>query len=599
MNNKQKLLILIFVLIFALLFLRLAHLQIGEKGKFVKMAVENAAKTVPEPAPRGVIYDRYGKVIVENRPIFSVHILPYILSGKTKEEKNRILDILSVLLGEKIELQVSALEPIIIKDNIPLNVAIRIEEKGRDLPGVLVRSRPVRLYPEGSVAAHVVGHVGEIEEKELQKLKKKGYRLKDFIGKDGIEKIYDRQIRGFDGGEKIEVDVYGTPIRILESLDPVPGADVKLTIDLDLQKAVEKALSGYEGAVVVMDAKSGGILSMASHPNYDPNVFTDPLKNWQWTELKRKKHPFMNRALAIYSPGSVFKVVTLTAALEEGLAKPDEVMNCRGYYRINNRIAKCWLEGGHGAITVKEGLVWSCNVVFYELGKRLGPETLAKYARKYGLGSYTNIDLPQEKKGTVPDKAWKKKYLKEPWYEGDSINYGIGQGFLEVTPLQMAVLYGSIATGNILKPYLVAEIKDRKGEILYRGKKEVSAKLPFSAENLDLIKQSLRQVVDRGTGVAARVSGIPAAGKTGTAENPGKPHAWFICYAPYDHPEIVISVFVAQGEHGDRAPAYVARDILKWYAENRLEAVYAKEPFEGQYILHGEKKVPYHTFRSR
>lgn len=564
MNSQKNMLVIVFILTFALLSLRLIYLQIAENEKYTKLAIENAAKTVPEPAPRGVIYDRFGKVMVENRPIFSIHILPHILFNKNKAEQDKVLSKLGKLLKEKVELKVSATEPVIIKDNVPLKIAIQVEERRMELPGVFVRSRPVRFYPYNSAASHVIGYVGEIEARELLALKEKGYRLKDVIGKDGIEKIYDQKIRGIDGGKKIEVDVYGMPVRILESLDPVPGADVALTIDLDLQQAVEKALGNCEGAAVVMDVKNGEILSLASHPSYDPNLFTDPLQNWRWRELKNKRHPFINRALALYPPGSIFKVITLAAALEEGLTKPDEVINCRGYYRINNRIAKCWKEKGHGPITVIEGLVWSCDVVFYELGRRLGPDILAKYAHKFGLGSYTNLDLPQEKQGTVPTEAWKKKYLKEPWYEGDSINYGIGQGFVQVTPLQMALVYASIASGNIFKPYLVSEIKEKNGKILYQGKKEMTAKLPFAAKNLNLIRQALGQVIERGTGIAARVPGLPAAGKTGTAENPGKAHAWFVCYAPVPDPQMVIAVFVAHGEHGDRAAAYVARDILKF-----------------------------------
>jgi penicillin-binding protein 2 len=576
-------------------YLRLMHLQIAEHQKFAKLAVENAAKTIPEPAPRGVIYDRHGRVLVESSPIFSVRVLPHVLANKDKEERERILNLLRRMLGEEIEFKVSAAEPIIVKDNISLETAIRIEEKKRELEGVVVGSRPVRLSKYGDVASHVLGYVGEIEAKELEALRHKGYRLGNILGKDGVEKIYDKQIRGVDGGKKIEVDVYGRPIRILESLEPVPGPDVKLTIDIKLQLAVEAALGWREGAVVVMDVKSGEILALASYPDYDLNIFTNPLDKSKWNELKRRKHPFINRALAIYPPGSIFKIVTLAAALEEGLAKPDEVINCKGYVELYKRSAKCWLKGGHGPVTVMEGLVWSCDVVYYELGRRLGPDLITKYAKKFGLGKRTGIDLSQEKKGTVPTKEWKKKYYKEPWYEGDSLNYGIGQGFVEVTPLQMAQTYTSIASGKILKPYVVAEIKDKNGKILNEAKKQEIDEVPLSSGNLDLVRKALREVVRRGTGVAARVIGLPAAGKTGTAENPGRAHAWFVCYAPHDDPEIVVSVFVAHGGHGDKISAHVARDILEWYKKYRLQKVYAAEDYEEQYILQGNIKVPYRT----
>jgi penicillin-binding protein 2 len=593
MLNKKQAVIISVIVIFGLLYLRLVHLQIAGREKYINLAIENAAKTVLEPAPRGVVYDRFGKVLVESRPIFSVRVLPYLLSKKTKPEQKVVLNKLGKLLGEKVEFKVTATEPIIVKDNIPLEIAVRVEEKKSELPGVVVTSRPVRLYKHDNLAAHILGHVGEIEKKELKRLRRLGYQLGDVIGKDGVEKVYDRHIRGRDGGKKIEVDVYGTPTRVLESLDPIPGADMKLTIDLRLQEAVEKALGNQESAVVVMDARSGEILALASHPNYDPNVFADPLLNWKWKELNKKKHPFMNRALGHYPPGSIFKVVTLAAALEEGKTTTDEVINCNGYYRLKNRYSKCWLEGGHGPVEVLEGLVWSCDVVFYELGKRLGPDLIAKYARKFGLGRHTGIDLPQEKRGSVPTKAWKKKRFGESWYEGDSINYGIGQGWVQVTPLQMASVYASIATGKRVRPYIVSEIMDNTGEIVYSGKTEILEELDISKPTLDYIRRALRQVVNRATGVATRIAGIPTAGKTGTAENPGKPHAWFICYAPYQDPEIVIAAFVAHGEHGDKASAYVARDILKWYKQYRLRKNFAAEPYLGQYIMHGNRKVPY------
>ncbi len=590
MLKKNQILIVVFIAFFVLLYLRLVELQISEKGNYAELAAQNAAKTIPERAPRGVIYDRNGKVLIESRPIFSVQVLPTALTNASREERERILNALGALLGEKIDFKFTASEPIIIKENIPFETAIRIEERKRGLEGVVVTSQPIRLYKYGAVAAHVLGYVGEIQADELERTKGEGYRMRDLIGKDGVERIYDKQSRGVDGGKKIDVDVHGTPTRRLANLGPVPGADMKLTIDLDLQIAAEKALGNKEGAVVVLDPRSGEVLAMASYPNYDPNIFTDPMERSKWKELTDRRHPFINRALAIYPPGSIFKVVTLAAALGEGKAALQELIFCPGYYRLNNRIAKCWLASGHGSVTPIEGLVWSCDIMFYELGRRLGPDLIAKYAQKYGLGSRTNIDLPQEKKGTVPTKEWKEKTLKEPWYEGDSINYGIGQGFLQVTPLQMASVYAGIASGKILKPFIVSEIRDRAGSLIYQGKREEVGDVPLSSENLALMRNALRDVVKRGTGVAARVQGIPAAGKTGTAENPGKAHAWFICYAPYDDPEIVIASFVAHGEHGDRASAYIARDILKWYKQYRLTKVYSDEALSPQYIQHGENR---------
>ncbi|HVN67894.1 MAG TPA: penicillin-binding protein 2, partial [Candidatus Sulfotelmatobacter sp.] len=503
------------LLVFAVLTLRLAQLQLLEGPKYRQLSDDNAAKTVPAPAPRGIIFDRNGKVLVTNRPIFAVHVMPQVMSGTNSAE---VLRRLGELLGEEVAYKVSPDQPIIIKDNVPPAVAFRIEEQKDKLEGVVVSVHPVRYYPHGSAAAHVLGYVGEIAAADLAKLKGEGYRPGDSLGKDGVEKYYDKMIRGVDGGIKVEVDVHGRPKRLLRALAPLPGADVKLTIDLDLQLAAEKALAGKAGAVVIVDPRSGEVLALASSPAYDPNIFIDPLNAAQWERLSAGRNPFMNRALSIYPPGSIFKAVTLSAALAEGVAKPDEVIYCPGYYKINNRIAKCWKEGGHGRITVQEGLTQSCDVVFYEMGRRLGPERLAQYAQKYGLGEKTGIDIPQEKKGLVPTTEWKKTVLGEPWYDGDSINYGIGQGFLQVTPLQMAQVYGTIAVGRRQPPFIVSEIKDRNGEILYQHRPAVAAPAPVANSILTVIRQALHNVVDRATGIAAKVPGLPAAGKTGTAE---------------------------------------------------------------------------------
>lgn len=586
LNKKNDVLTLIAGAAFLILLLRLAQLQIVDGPRYRKMADDNAAKTVVAPAPRGIIYDRNGKVLVSNKPVFSVQVLPELLASGDTEKRDRILNKLGELLGEKIELKVSAGRPLVVKNNISPATAIRIEELRDELDGVVVSVMPVRYYPYGGVASHVLGYVGEIEADELKRLKDEGYRLGDSVGKDGIEKYYDREIRGIDGGKKIEVDAFGNPLRLLESNEPVPGADVKLTIDLDLQLAAEKAMEGKDGACVIIDPRTGELLALVSHPNYDPNLFIDPLDKSKWWTLTQKSHPFMNRALAVYPPGSIFKVVTMSAALTERLTRVDEVFNCPGYYRVNNRIAACWKATGHGRLTLPEGLIQSCDVVFYELGKRLGADRLAKYAVNYGLGERTGIDLPQEKKGLVPTAEWKKTVRGEAWYDGDSINYGIGQGFVEVTPLQMANVYGTIAVGKRMRPFVVQQIVNRDGDILYQGKQEELGRVPVAWGVLATIQNALKEVVARATGRAANVEGLPAAGKTGTAENPGLPHAWFLCYAPYDDPKIVIATFVEHGEHGDRTSAYVARDILTWYRDHRLnnagsaEATATKEAFD-------------------
>ncbi|MFH1386080.1 MAG: penicillin-binding protein 2 [bacterium] len=582
-NEKNYSLAVIAIVLLTILGLRLFWLQLAMGGKYREEASVNAAKIVPSPAARGIIYDRNGKVMVENRPIFSVQVLPQLLSSRDKNKRARVLNRLGEILGEKIRFKPSSDRPIIVKDNIALETAMKIEEEKRELDGVIVSIQPVRFYPHGKTASLSLGYVGEIEQDELKRQKSEGYKLGDWVGKDGVEKVYDNFIRGVDGGKMIEVDVYGSPTRMLETVEPKPGADVKLTIDLDLQIAAEKALGEKEGAVVVLDPKTGEILALVSRPSFDPNDVK--------LALGHGRHPFMNRALAVYPPGSIFKVVTLTAALDENLTQSNEAFYCPGYYNLNGRIAKCWKEGGHGKITAQEGLTQSCDIVFYELGRRLGPDRLAKYAKLYGLNERTGIDLPQEKKGTIPDSEWKKRARREIWYEGDSINYGIGQGFVQVTPIQMAEIYAALASGKRMKPYIVKEIKNRNGELLYSASSIEEAKVPASPKTLAVIREALRAVVDRATGRAAKIEGFLAAGKTGTAENPGIPHAWFLCYAPYDDAKIVIASFVAHGAHGDQSSAYVARDILKWYKDNRMPTSEVVAKKENKPNIHVDKNT--------
>jgi len=588
--------VFLFVLLFVLLGLiaRLWQLQIIDKKLYSRISAENAARTIRVIAPRGIIYDKFGNVIVSNRPMLSVYLFPKAVGGDvlsgTLDRLSEILNIPKDKMLAKISAQKDRpFEPVLLKDNLSLKTVIKLEEEKMRLPGIAVNARPVRYYPYGNLGIHLLGYVGEITKEELDQSEGFGYRLGDFVGKDGVEKVYDEYLRGTDGGQQVEVDVYGKPIRTLGSLDPIPGKDVRLTVDLDLQKVVERALGNNEGAVVVLDAASGEVLALASHPAYDPDIFAGPLDPKEWERIDKKGHPFMNRAISVYPPGSIFKPVTLSAALEKNLAELKEVIKCTGSFELGDRVAKCWMdEKGHGEMNILEGLVWSCDVVFYELGVRAGIENLNKYSREYGFGEKTGIDLPGEKNGFIPTASWKKKTLGEVWVKGDSINMAIGQGFVQVTPLQMANMYAAIATGKRFKPHLMKRVLSRDGEILYEYEPEKTGEVPVSEENLKLIRAALRSVVKRGTGVASKVQGIPAGGKTGTAENPGKPHAWFLSYAPFDNPEIIIASFVAHGEHGDKISAYISRDILNWYRKYRLKEEIAEKDFNWkQYMLHG------------
>ncbi len=571
-ENQSRFFITMLAVIFIVLFGRLWQLQILDHSAYKKLSQENTTRTIPTLAPRGIIYDRNGRVMVANRAIFSVYIFP---SSVAREELADVIREVAQVVGipqEKIMSRIEAnknrpFEPIMIKDDVSIRTVTAVEERKHNLPGVVINVRPVRSYPYRTLAAQVLGYVGEITKPELSALKDEGYKLKDMIGKEGVENTYDTYLRGIDGGQKLEIDVSGRPVRTVGELDPVSGNDMKLTVDLELQKLVERNLEGKRGAVIVMDPRNGEILAMASHPSYDPNVFAAPMEKWEWQMMDREGHPFLNRALSTYPPGSTFKVVNLSAALQESTARLDDTIECKGHMILGNRRAECWLEKGHGKLNILEGLVQSCDIVFYELGLRNGPDLLSRFAKGYGLGVKTGIDLPGELAGLVPTADWKKKVLKDVWVKGDSINYGIGQGFLIVTPIQMANIYGTIAVGKRYVPHVVSSVRSRNGQTLFEYEPKQTGSLPISSHNVNILRETMREIVKRGTGIAAEVKGMPAAGKTGTAENPGLAHAWFICYAPYEDPQIVIVSFVEHGEHGDRVTAYIAREILKWYKD--------------------------------
>ncbi len=580
-NNRSRVFYYFLLAIFVFFTYRLFDLQVFKFDQYNRFADENAARITPIRAPRGVIYDRSEKVIVQNRPVFSLFFFP----NKT-EDANRVLELLSYKLGQSVEelkdkianSKALSYQGIKLATNIPSQLVSKIKEDQAILTGVRVVVSPLREYPYKQIGIQLLGFIGEINRKELNQLEKYGYRIGDLVGKGGIEKQYDKYLKGVAGGEKMAVDAFGRPIKLVESLDPLPGNNVVLTVDQEMQKAVEEILGYKNGAVVVLDPNSGEILAMVSHPAYDPTK--------SWKEIDQRNHPFMNRALTAAPAGSIFKPIVLQAALENNIFSKDEQIICKGYRKVGNRFQRCWKKEGHGRISFIEGLVWSCDVAFYELGVRLGVEKISALTKKYGFGKRTGIDLPHEKRGLVPSIEWKKKKYRLPWYEGDTINYAIGQGFLLVTPLQMASYYGELAVGRRYRPYVVKKIINQENEVLFSNEPELISESRVSDE----VKSALREVVRRGTGVAANVYGLPASGKTGTAENPGLPHAWFVSYAPYDKPEIVISVFIEHGEHGDKAPAYVTREILKWYKKFRLKRKIESEKPTYQYIDHGNYK---------
>jgi len=559
------------IAIVSILLIRLFSLQIVKRGELYKLSEANRIQLFFDPAPRGIIYDRNGKIIVENTGSFSVLFSPTNLTrGQTEEILKKLSEILNLnyySMSTKVRSSIrQPLNSILLAENVPRPQVFCLAEEKVNLPGVNIEVEPRRHYLHRNLASHLLGHLGEIGPKEIEALSGAGYKLGDIIGKSGVEKIYDNSLRGMSGGRQIEIDANGRQLRIINSVLPEEGDSLILTLDERIQRLCEDALEGKSGAICAINPASGEVLALVSKPDFDPNLFTERLSPSRTQQLFTDSGlPMFNRAIqSQYAPGSLFKIVTAIAALEEGVISPDETMDCRGSLRIGNRDFKCWKERGHGRLNIVQAIAQSCDIFFYQLGLRVGGDELAKYARMLGLEKKLDISLPSEARGLVPDSTWKKIHFGEGWYPGDTANMSIGQGYLEVTPLQMASLISLIANGSVIyKPFIVKKIINGQGEIIETFQPKVIGKPRISSETLSIIRKGLREAVISGTSQVVKFKGLTVAGKTGTAQNPhGEDHAWFICYAPEEAPRIAVAVMVEHGGHGASAAAPLARQIL-------------------------------------
>lgn len=596
-NFRRKLNVLAWLVIaaFALLIVRLWYLQVIS-GETLRQRSENNRIRVQEIKPlRGLILDTKGRILVDNQPSFDVSIIP--------EATKDILAVLGKL--EDLNVQSDAQRyrkvastrtdrpfvPVKLERNIGRDKLAVVETHSLNLPGVIIDIVPVRKYIYGPTMAHILGYVGEISNAELTKETYHGYKSGDIVGKYGIERTLDEYLRGKSGGEQVEVNVDGRKLKILGRVDPVPGYNIVLTIDADLQKVARDAFTGVEGVVAVMNPQNGSILAMISKPSFDPNLFNRGISEDNWNKLSSDPlSPMQNRTISgQYPPGSTYKLIVAAAALEEGLITEETTFSCNGTFRMGNRTFRCWKKRGHGSVNLHRAIVESCDVYFYNLGEMLGVDTLAKYSRKFGLGSKTSIILPGERGGLVPTKEWKLRRLQEPWQKGETISVSIGQGFLLVTPLQLLNAYSTIANGgHLYKPRIVREIKTAKGRTIKDFLPEKKADLSVSTEHIEILRQALWGVVNEshGTGGALRRPERDVSGKTGTAQVIRMPdddedvdseevrykfrdHALFVCFAPYDNPEIAVAVIVEHGGHGGSAAAPIARKIIDWYFQHK------------------------------
>jgi penicillin-binding protein 2 len=592
MESKQRILVISFVVgaIFFLLLLRMWHLQILSADDYRSMSENNRLRFVPVAASRGAIMDRGGKVLVSNRPSFSLAVVP-----QEVKDKDGLFDRLARLLGlDRAELDErwdkikgrAKYYPVVLASNISRDQVEIIEENRLRLPGVEIEMKPVREYTGNLLAAHLLGYIGEVSEDEMNKKEYEEYNPGDYIGKNGIERSWESELHGNDGGRQLEVDARGRVLRTVSESYPTVGNSVVLTIDATLQKQTEKAFGDQAGAAVAIDVNTGEVLAFVSYPSFDPSLFSGKLPADIWKSyLDDKRHPLENKALTgQYPPGSTFKIITALAGLEEGKINENSSVNCSGSYELGGSTFKCWNKRGHGTTSLKKSLRESCDVYFYQLGEHLGVDLIAKTAQKFMLGAPMGIGLSNEKPGLIPTAEWKQKRFGKRWYHGETLPVAIGQGYVLMTPIQMASMIATVANeGTVYRPFLVKRIVDTDGKTLKEFHPEVIGRTGISPANFRLVKQGLFSVVNDpgGTGSMARLYDVRVAGKTGTSQvvkmrdsKQGTPyqyrdHALFVAFAPYDKPEIAVAVVVEHGEHGGSAAGPIVGRMLRAYFDSK------------------------------
>lgn len=555
---------------------RLFYLQVIKGPEFYRQSENNCLRVIRQRAVRGFIYDREKRILAGNRPVYSLYVIPQDVPHE-KSFIQTLAEILQMSSQEIEEIIVKGeklpFEPVKVKEDIGKDLAGIIEERRNELPGVFIETEAQRYYPAGEIGVHFLGYVGEISGEDFLELKDQDYRLGDIVGRTGIEKVYDHYLRGEDGGVWVEVNAYGKQLNVVTVKDSGPGANLILTIDKHLQEIAEEAMSNQTGAVVILDPATGEILAMVSKPGYDPNLLSHLVSREQWEKLATDpRHPLINRSLqGLYPPGSIFKLVTATAALSDNRIRINEYVFCPGTFTVGSvpHTYSCWQKNGHGLVNIVEAIKVSCNIFFYQLSLRVGINNLRRYAYLYGLGRTTGIDLPSENPGLVPGPQWKRLEKGEPWYYGDTIIMSIGQGFLLVTPLHMANMIAAIGNGGTLfRPHLVKRIETTDGKIIKEFPPEKMGELNVPAEVIKILRQGLWAAVNEsgGTGRSGSIPGAEVAGKTATAQNPtGEDHGWFIAFAPFEKPQLAIAVLVEHGKFGASSAAPLARKIISRY----------------------------------
>jgi penicillin-binding protein 2 len=579
------------VLFFFIMLTRLWYLQVIDSENLGELSEINRLRFVPVAASRGAILDRNGKPLVSNTPSFSLAVVPQEVKDSeallSALERHLGLDLAELRRRWEKGKGRAKYYPIVIASGIDRDQLEFLEENQLWLPGIDIEMKPIRLYPSGILASHLLGYLGEIAENELALDQFRDYNPGDYVGKSGLERSWENSLHGRDGGRQIEVDARGRYLRTLSETRPTVGKSMVLTIDQALQQATEKAFGNQAGAAVLMDVNSGEILAFASNPGFDPALFTGRMPSDVWKSyLDDKRNPLENKALkGQYPPGSTYKIIIALAGLENGLIDERTTVDCKGSYEVGTDTFRCWEKRGHGTVDLKRAIRESCDVYFYHLGERLGVDRIAEMARRFGLGAPMGIGLENEKAGLIPTSEWKEKKFRQKWYRGETLPVSIGQGYTLMTPIQLASMTATVANeGTVYRPHLVKRIVDPDGKVIKEFKPEVLYRPGIKPRSYRLVKEGLLAVVNeqRGTGAAARLYEVKVAGKTGTSQvvKQGvdkkrevqykyRDHALFVAFAPYDKPEVAVSVVIEHGEHGGAAAAPLAGAILRAYFEQK------------------------------